>query len=90
MYLLDTDVISNLRKPRPHPPYVGWSGTCCTTAVHLGQAEPPVRTGRRGTRPTLTGTVREITFPVVDEQTQQYPVKERKATGSGNQQRCAQ
>ena len=35
MYLLDTNVVSELRRPRPHPAVLGWLREVPDTALHL-------------------------------------------------------
>ncbi len=35
MYLLDTNVVSELRKPRPHGALIGWLRSCTDTELHI-------------------------------------------------------
>ena len=35
MYLLDTNVVSELRRPRPHPPVVAWIRAAPAESLHL-------------------------------------------------------
>lgn len=61
MYLLDTNVVSELRRPRPHPAVLGWLKGTEDTALHLSAVTiAEIQSGIERTRDHDTGKAEEL------------------------------
>jgi predicted nucleic acid-binding protein len=61
MYLLDTNVVSELRRPRPHPSVLGWLKATDDTALHLSAVTiAEIQAGIERTRDHDTGKAEEL------------------------------